>query len=76
MMNPKNIRHIGRRALLAYTMAIGTLASTYVPGTLAQGSKTGVDLSTWTPSYIKSIAGTAEYDTAAECYRIDRKSVV
>jgi multiple sugar transport system substrate-binding protein len=37
---------------------------------LAQGSKTGVDASKWTPEYIASIAGTESFDTAAECARV------
>ena len=69
-MKSKNLQQVRRRTLLAYTTATLALATAYIPGVLAQGSKTGVDLATWTPSYIKSIAGTAEYDTAAECYRI------
>ena len=32
----------------------------------AQSAQTGVDPDTWTPEYINSIAGTEEYDTAAE----------
>lgn len=32
----------------------------------AQSTQTGVDAATWTPEYIKSIAGTETYDTAAE----------
>ncbi|MHB2169374.1 ABC transporter substrate-binding protein [Alsobacter sp. R-9] len=36
----------------------------------AQASKTGVDPTKWTPEYIKSIAGTENPDTAAECYRV------
>jgi multiple sugar transport system substrate-binding protein len=56
-----------RRRLLA-TTAAAAFAFPWVA--FAQGSKTGVDVATWTPDYIKSIAGTAEYDTAAECYRV------
>src|SRR5271165_7057450 len=62
-------RGIDRRTLL------GTAAAVAVAGALpgpanAQGSKTGIDAATWTPQYIASIAGTADYDTAAECANV------
>ena len=62
-------RGLDRRTLL------GTAAAAAVAGALpgpanAQGSKTGIDAATWTPQYIASIAGTAEYDTAAECAKV------
>ena len=57
---------IGRRELLG-TAATAAL----LPGALAaQGNKTGVDASTWTPDYINKLAGTADYDTAAECAKV------
>ena len=60
---------IDRRTFVA--TAAGAAAATALPSTLfAQGSKTGVDASKWTPEYIKSIAGTESYDTAAECYKV------
>ena len=68
-MNSSTANPLNRRVVLAYTASIA-LAAGHAPLAWAQGSKTGVDLSTWTPAYIKSIAGTAEYDTAAECYRV------
>ncbi len=70
MMDAMNGRAVSRRKFLAYTTATAALATGFASGAFAQGSKTGVDLTTWTPQYISSIAGTAEYDTAAECYRI------
>ncbi len=36
----------------------------------AQGSKTGIDPETWTPDFVRSIAGTETVDTAAECSKI------
>lgn len=36
----------------------------------AQQSQTGVDPATWTPEYIRSIAGTEEFDTAGELNKI------
>ncbi len=60
---------VTRRAAIGGVMAAGVAAS--LPGeAAAQGSKTGVDAATWTPEYITSIAGTAEYDTAAECAKV------
>ena len=57
---------IGRRELLA-----GAATAALLPGALAaQGNKTGVDASTWTPDYINKLAGTADYDTAAECAKV------
>ena len=57
---------LNRRMLMA-----GVASAALLPGLAwAQGSKTGVDAATWTPEYISSIAGTAEYDTAAECARV------
>ena len=59
-----------RRAFLGYTTATAALATGFAPLAFAQASRTGVDPNSWTPQYISSIAGTAEYDTAAECYRV------
>jgi multiple sugar transport system substrate-binding protein len=61
---------LGRRAFLASGAAVAALATGFARDAFAQGSRTGVDLSTWTPQYISSIAGTAEYNTAQECYRV------
>jgi multiple sugar transport system substrate-binding protein len=47
-------------ALLATTMITGSTAS----------FAANVDLSKWSPEYIKSIAGTAEVDTAADCAKV------
>ena len=57
--------HINRRTLLAASVAA------VLPGvSRADAVKTGIDSATWTPEYITSIAGTATYDTAAECARV------
>jgi multiple sugar transport system substrate-binding protein len=65
-------RTIDRRKFLtcsaAVALAVGVLAGSF--GAFAQDSKTGVDAATWTPDYIKSIAGTVEVDTAAECSKV------
>ncbi|MBI1776031.1 MAG: sugar ABC transporter substrate-binding protein [Proteobacteria bacterium] len=36
----------------------------------AQTAPLGVDAASWTPDYISSIAGTVEFDTAAECAKV------
>ncbi|MCB1834663.1 MAG: extracellular solute-binding protein [Geminicoccaceae bacterium] len=36
----------------------------------SSSSAQSVDLSQWSPEYVKSIAGTAEFDTAGDCARI------
>ncbi len=56
---------VNRRSVLA-----GVASLALAGGAQAQGSKTGIDAATWTPEYIASIAGTAEFDTAAECARV------
>lgn len=50
-------------ALLATTLLSSPLA-------LAQETKTGIDPETWTPEYVRSIAGTETVDTAAECSQV------
>ncbi len=54
--------NLGRRGFIA-----GAAASGIVGPALAQS---GVDRSRWTPDYIRSIAGTGTYDTAAECAKV------
>ncbi len=63
-------RSVDRRTVLGYAAGAGAVAAGLSGNALAQGSKTGVDLATWTPEYISSIAGTAEYDTSAECAKV------
>jgi multiple sugar transport system substrate-binding protein len=63
-------RPLGRRQFMAYTAGAGVAAAGFSSQALAQASKTGVDPTKWTAAYIKSIAGTEQYDTAAECYRV------
>ena len=59
---------MNRRTFLAG--AAGAAAAGLAGAALAQGSKTGIDAATWTPQHIAGIAGTAEYDTAAECAKV------
>ena len=56
---------LSRRGFVAGAAAIG--ASTSV---VAQAADTGIDLAKWSPGYVRGLAGTAEYDTAAECARV------
>ena len=62
-------RGLGKRTLLA-SAAGAAIASGLPRTTRAQGAKTGVDAATWTPDYINKIAGTQDFDTAAECARV------
>ena len=65
---------MNRRRLLeaAYLSTIAATAGALIrPDTAwAQAAGPSVDLSKWSPEYIRSIAGTAEYDTAAECAKV------
>ena len=62
---------VDRRTVLGYAATAAAASLVGLPGAArAQGTKTGIDIATWTPQYISSIAGTAEYDTAAECARV------
>lgn len=66
--NARFIARIARPVGLASALLATTLLSS--PAVYAQGEKTGVDAETWTPEYVKSIAGTETVDTAAECSQI------
>ena len=52
-----------RRQVISYAAAALTTLSLMSTTVYAQA----VDLSQWSPEYIRSIAGTATYDTAADC---------
>lgn len=55
----------------AGAMAAILAATSLSPITVAaQGSKTGIDPETWTPEYVRSIAGTETVDTAEECSQV------
>lgn len=62
---PRRQTPLGRRVVhrAAGALAIGSLMTTTA---FAQS----VDLSQWSPEYIRSIAGTATYDTAADCGKV------
>ena len=63
-IDPRKLLTCSAAAALAVGALVGSL------GAFAADNKTGVDASTWTPDYIKSIAGTVEVDTAAECAKV------
>ena len=54
------------RLMLSTTMSLSLAVSLAAPQAWAQG----VDLSKWSPEYVKSIAGTKEFDTAADCSKV------
>lgn len=58
-------RNILRR-VLAGSLTSALVATLMAPGARAQS----VDLSKWSPEYIRSIAGTEEFDTAKECAKV------
>ncbi len=66
--NARAIARISRPAGFASALLATTLLSS--PAVYAQGEKTGVDAETWTPEYVKSIAGTETVDTAEECSKV------
>jgi multiple sugar transport system substrate-binding protein len=55
-----------RRQVLGYAVAAATTVSLMSSTVYAQS----VDLSKWSPEYIRSIAGTEKVDTAAECSKV------
>ncbi|MBO9126371.1 MULTISPECIES: extracellular solute-binding protein [unclassified Rhizobium] len=64
-----NSYDMNRRHFLALSAAAGV--SAVARGVhAAEADGVGVDLSKWSPDYVRSIAGTEHYDTAAECYRV------
>jgi multiple sugar transport system substrate-binding protein len=54
------------RLLLSTTMSLSLAVTLAAPQARAQG----VDLSKWSPEYIRSIAGTEEFDTAGDCAKV------
>jgi multiple sugar transport system substrate-binding protein len=51
-----------------YTLAASLAATLVTSTTFSQAAS--VDLSKWSPEYVRSIAGTQEFDTAADCAKI------
>ena len=54
-------------AVLRGTVSIALMASLMSASALAEPP---VDLSKWSPEYVRSIAGTEEFDTAADCGKV------
>lgn len=71
---PKFLRHrLDRREFLSYSALAGASAALLGSSSLsalADVTKTGIDISKWTPEYISSIAGTLKVDTKAECAKV------
>ncbi|MBI4921235.1 MAG: extracellular solute-binding protein [Devosia nanyangense] len=58
-----------RRELVAYSIA-ALMSTTMVFTATTASYAQSIDLSKWSPEYVKSIAGTEEFDTAAECAKV------
>ena len=58
---------LGCGAILRGTVVIASIASLISPPALAEPP---VDLSKWSPEYVRSIAGTEEFDTAEACGKV------
>ena len=65
MTKQLGLRHRAGRAA-KYVMVAGLAAGP----TAGFGQDSGIDLSQWSPEYIRSIAGTAKFDTAGDCAKI------
>jgi multiple sugar transport system substrate-binding protein len=61
---------IDRRALIAGSATMAAALGSHNAAAQDASDKTGVDPDTWTPEYIKSIAGTLEVDTAADVAKV------
>ena len=61
---------LNRRHLLGWAAAGLATTSLSPRRSYAAGTAVDLDLSAWTPEYIRSIAGTLEVDTAAECAKV------
>ena len=53
---------LGRRQVLS--------AGAALVATRAQAATPGIDVAAWSPAYVRSIAGTLDVDTAAECAKV------
>jgi multiple sugar transport system substrate-binding protein len=59
---------LSRRRILACSAA-ALMTATSIGGSTASYAQS-VDVSKWSPEYVKSIAGSEEFDTAAECSKV------
>ena len=60
-LQPRKLIALSLGALMGTTMLVATTSASYAQS---------VDLSKWSPDYVRSIAGTEEVDTAAECAKV------
>lgn len=66
----------GLKARASAVRRVGAAAKVAMIASLAMGPTVGfaedmaIDLSKWSPDYVKSIAGTAKFDTAADCSKV------
>jgi multiple sugar transport system substrate-binding protein len=51
---------------IAATMSVGLVLGSG----MALAQDTSIDLSKWSPEYVRSIAGTATFDTAGDCSKV------
>jgi multiple sugar transport system substrate-binding protein len=58
-----------RRGLAAYSVA-ALLGTTIMFSATVASYAQSIDVSKWSPDYVRSIAGTAKVDTAAECSKV------
>ena len=68
MCAPISAAPIGRRTVLAGAAA-GAATGLALPAA-AQAPSTGIDATRWSPDYVRSIVGTLDVDTAADCAKV------
>src|SRR5688572_28623387 len=61
---------IHRRRLMAYGAGVALTAIAWAAPLGAFAQESAVDLSKWSPEYVRSIAGTVEFDTAGDCGKV------
>ena len=69
-MHGTGLPYLGRRQLLGASAGAAILTGRLSGAHGAPTQSASIDTSNWTPSYILSIAGTIDVDTAAECARV------
>jgi multiple sugar transport system substrate-binding protein len=61
---------IHRRRFISSVAAIALVSASFAGTAPAFAQDSGIDLSKWSPEYVRSIAGTEEVDTAADCAKV------
>src|SRR5579884_1158719 len=61
---------VDRRRFLGLSAAAGLAAMGPGRARASDANAAGIDISAWSPEYVRKIAGTIEVDTAAECAKI------